>query len=400
MRYRFAITWLLVIANSILRTDDWTSSPSTNFKLPRVLRAGHAQDLLPQDSPTRRSTSTFDLKTTIPANGDIVTFTGPITANRQYVEDTDDTSGVVEIQHTESFSDESFDRQEFVPPTAPRPLFEAVPLDSALRDDRPPKSEGSPRAALGWRNSLGWIAGSDDQLGMWELDFAPTSRVQYDASPSSSGILGVSYGAKWLSGPSLTDLPPQLFNVLIDVGQTFQVDDRLTIDAMISPGWYTDFSNKGIQAFRLPWHIVSYYKMFNDWRWVMGITDLGRDDIRYLPVIGMILENPESDLRLDLVFPRPRVAWRIGDWGEEKQWIFLGGELGGGSWAISRENRAYDVVTYRDYRLIAGLESRTITGTATRLEVGWVFDRSVQYRSDIGNYAPPDSLMVRISADY
>jgi len=75
---------------------------------------------------------------------------------------------------------------------------------------------------------------------------------------------------------------------------------------MISPGWFTDFSNKGHQAFRLPWHVVSYYNLNGDWHWVTGVTDLARDDIRILPVLGTVYAPVGGNVRLDLVFPKPR----------------------------------------------------------------------------------------------
>jgi hypothetical protein len=133
----------------------------------------------------------------------------------------------------------------------------------------------------------------------------------------------------------------------------------------------------------------------------MGVTDLARHDIHYLPVLGMTYAPVDGDVRWDLVFPRPKIARRIGttSFGEGR-WVTMGGEIGGGSWAISRENREFDVVTLRDYRLIAGIESRGVKGHTTRLEIGWIFDRAVRYDSGIGNYNPPDSLMIRVSADY
>ena len=276
---------------------------------------------------------------------------------------------------------------------------EAIPLDNAPRENAESSPREPKRFATG-RTSFGWIAGTNDQLGMLELDYEPLARARFDATKPHTFSADASYGAKWLTGPNSTDLPPQLFNVLINLGTTHRINQRLIIDAMLSPGWYTDFSNKGIEAFRLPWHVVSYSQSFGMCQTVLGVTDLARDDIHLLPVAGLIFASPESDLRLDLVFPKPRIAWRCSRTDIEEGWWYLGGELGGGSYAISRADRAYDVVTYRDYRLTTGFETRRSKGHATRLEAGWIFNRFVSYRSDQGNYAPPDSIMIRISSDY
>jgi hypothetical protein len=276
---------------------------------------------------------------------------------------------------------------------------ESVPLDGAPRDDGQNKAEVKRTPATN-RASFAWIAGTQDRLGMLELEFEPLRRVRFDPTPQINFHFDTSFGAKWLQGPVSTDLPPQLVNILINVGVTHQLNDRLTIDAMISPGWYTDFSNKTEDAFRLPWHVVSYSKANDDWKWVLGVTDLARRDIRLLPVIGAIFAPGTGDVRWDLVFPKPRLAWRCSQTDKDADWIYVGGELGGGSWAISRADRQFDIVTYRDFRLVVGSEHQTTNGHASRFEVGWIFGRSVEYRSNDGNYTPPDSLMIRVSSDY
>lgn len=400
MRHCLAIAWFLVTTNTVLLAGDWTPNSLTNIEVPRVFRAGRTQSLIPQDSSAARKPSIFELKTEVPESSDLVEFVAPISTSELYIEEEEDQpTGVVKIGYDDTFVDEppesNFPRLD----SEPRPLTQAIPLDGALRDADEKKSDKEPHLS-GSRSSLGWIAGANDRLGMVELDVLPTSLTQYDPTKSNIFFPDVTFGAKWLNGPNITDLPPQLFNILLNFGAGIDINNRLAIDGMISPGWYTDFSNKGVDAFRLPWHFVTYHKMDDDWRWVLGVTDLSRKDIRYLPVVGMVYAPTGGDVRLDLVFPKPRVAWRYAQAGQIEQWFYINGELGGGSWAISRADRSYDTVTYRDYRLIAGLETRHEDGAASRIEVGWIFDRSVQYRSDIGNYSPQDSLMIRVSSDY
>ena len=421
-----AIAWLLLMANRLLQADDWSQGPSRNITIPRIFKPGPTQFFsLPDSSPK----STFDLKASITSEGDFVKIPAPIGDDAMVVDeaqvmDVRRSSDIVRVQYSEPMEPPQDEQLEstFPPqPSGSKPLTsEAVPLDGALRDeDRIIEDDHKP-TYYGSYNSLGWIAGTNDRLGIVELDSKPSSRVWFDPTQPNLTNIDVEWGVKWLSGPNITDLPPQLFNILFNIGQRFDVDDRLTIDAMISPGWFTDFSNKGVQAFRLPWHLVSYYKMDPDWHWVLGVTDLSRDDIQYLPVIGTVYAPVEGNVRLDLVFPKPRIAWKIREgsegnfvdtrnefkggktrsWKIDPLWLTLGGELGGGSYAVSRSDRAYDVVTYRDYRLIAGLEAKSDDGRATRLEAGWIFDRSVQYRSGVGNYDPTDSFMIRVSTDY
>jgi len=387
----------------------------------------HAGDLLPlrflnpRASSVRRHPSTFPLKLVVGSGEDLVNFVPSMTAGKQDAGAGVSSGGHARIQDPDVFTDEPGD--ENLPPltSVPQsPQGKAIPLNDTLRDEAESDADEEERIPTR-RSSFGWIAGSQNNLGMFELNLEPLSRLRYDAFGSSQKDALVTsetltlradttVGARWLNGPDTPDLPPYLFNILINVDTTYRVSDRFAINGLISPGWYTDFSNKGAEAFRLPWHVVSYTKANDDWQWVLGITDLAREDIRLLPVAGFIYAPGSGDVRWDLVFPKPRVAWRVSRQDEFKRgaltikkhegWLYLAGELGGGSWAISRSDRSYDVVTYRDYRLVAGWENRQGDGSASRIEVGWIFDRAVQYQSNVGNYNPPDSLMIRVSTDY
>ena len=62
--------------------------------------------------------------------------------------------------------------------------------------------------------------------------------------------------------------------------------------------------------------------------------------------------------------------------------------------------RAREEVTLRDYRLLIGVETRTKSGHAARLEAGWVFDRVVDYQSNLGDYRPDDTAMIRWSSEF
>lgn len=397
MRKCLVLAWLLGICSAAHATDDDLERLVRATSLHRAPVNG-LQRTFGNSSP-----AIFQLKTHVAADERLIRFVAA-SSDEEYGTGRSFVGGDPGPIANPAPIDDGVVEQIFPPRAAEAPRSfstQAIPLDNSPRELETASEEDENRKPAVSRTSFGWIAGSNDQLGMLELDFEPLARTRY-APPVRPRAFSIdtTFGAKWLNGPSSTDMPPQLFDVLINLGTTHRLSSRTMIDAMISPGWYTDFSNKGIEAFRLPWQIVSYSQTFGFCQTVLGVTDLARDDIHLLPVAGLIFAAPDSQLRLDLVFPKPRVAWRCYRGGNDEGWLYMGGELGGGSWAISRADRAYDVVTYRDYRLTTGFEARSSKGHATRVEAGWIFNRSVSYRSDIGNYSPTDSLMIRISSDY
>lgn len=281
----------------------------------------------------------------------------------------------------------------------PKPLSDVpVSIDGAAAEaERAPKTEETKPATSNF--SLGGLIGDQDKLGILELQ-SRALRTQLGDGETSEFDLNFGYAIRWLNGPSTTDLPPQLYTLLIDVAWVVRISDRLTLDTMITPLWNTDFENKRSDAFRLPWHVVSTYQTDADWSWVIGVTDLDRRDIRFLPVVGATYAPPNGTVQFDLIFPRPRMAWRLDRDEERQHWFYVAGELGGGTWAINRANRTRDMVTLRDLRLLVGLEVRTKQRHAGRLEAGWVFDRVVDYESNAGDYRPADTAMIRWSSDF
>lgn len=414
MRRRLVLAWCcLVICSNLSGADIEVRSLIADRPVFRSVRVRPSTKN--GSSGVRKTSGAFDLRLVVGSDDDLIKFVPPIIVNDQsdglpalseyppVIEPpTSDESGQAKVLDSNVFDNQQAEKTFPASPSAPKhPSDQPIPIDGAPReklddDDKDPKGATE-------RNSFAWIAGTENMLGMLEYDSEPLSRVRYDVLPATGATtfhLSNTWGARWLQGPVTTDLPPYLFNVLINVGLQQRISNTWTIDGMISPGWYTDFSNKGVEAFRLPWHVVSYRQLDNDWRMALGVADLSRQDIRWLPVFGFIYAPANGDVRWDLVFPRPRAAWRVCRKEKETHWVYIGGELGGGSWAISRSDRAYDTVTYRDYRLVAGYETNALKGHASRIEIGWIFGRAVEYRSGDGNYSPPDAFMLRLSSDY
>jgi len=75
----------------------------------------------------------------------------------------------------------------------------------------------------------------------------------------------------------------------------------------------------------------------------------------------------------------------------------MGGELGGGTWATERSDFTDDNVTYRDYRATIGIKN---TDSSSVFEIGWAFDRSLEFRSGVGNSQFDDALVFRVRTYY
>jgi len=243
-----------------------------------------------------------------------------------------------------------------------------------------------------------FIPGTGDDFGMFGFEFRGTPEPHMPETSMMTAQPG--WGITWLNGPQNNDLPPQLYHFAFTLGGQAKVNDDLVLDLALTPGWYTDLENRRPEAFRLMGRAAWYYRLDDVTQLAVGMVYLNRDDIPALPVAGVIFDDVEAGHRFELVFPRPKMSWRLVETEESSRWFSIGGELGGGSWAIKRPDRKPDVLTYRDLRLVGGLEFHGIKGRRAAFEAGWLFGRAIESRTGRDDYDPPDAAMIRMVLDY
>ena len=204
-----------------------------------------------------------------------------------------------------------------------------------------------------------------------------------------------------VAGPMDPGLPSQLYESWIQARWMRKIGDRFGVDLAVAPGWYADFVNDTPQALRITGHGFGAWEASPDLRVVAGVIYLDRYDVNILPA-GGLLWTPDDGRRFELVFPRPRLAWRISETPQAAHWVYVAGEFGGNQWAVRRTSGVDDVVVYRDYRLLAGWERRPgDLGASWRLEAGWVFGRAVEYYvTDTADFHPDDTFVVRCGLWY
>ena len=187
--------------------------------------------------------------------------------------------------------------------------------------------------------------------------------------------------------PTIADvcLIPQVYNAR-----------RFGVDLAVAPGWYSDFHNDSSQSLRITGHGFGAWEATDNLRVVAGLIYLDRYDVNMLPAGGLVW-TPADDKRFELIFPRPRLAWRFAEHPRAAHWSYLAAEFGGNQWAMQSATGADEVVVIRDYRLIAGWERKPADlGISWRLETGYVFGRTVQYYdSDTPTAEPGNTFMVR-----
>jgi hypothetical protein len=243
-------------------------------------------------------------------------------------------------------------------------------------------------------------------LGVTDIEAAAEIRLPFANNlPPLKIIPGL--GAHFWSGP-LTDtgpaflrpdMPGATYDMYADIKWRPRPFEWLFVDLRVTPGWYTDGDNWA-DAFRLRGHALAMICFSEHWQVVAGLVYTNRVRTTVVPA-GGIRWVPDDETEFRLVFPAPRIARQIGIIAGHKVRAYLSGEFGGSSWAIRRSTDTDDQVEYSDLRAILGVEAEGPTGRTWHIETGYVFDRRLDYASNLPPSAPlGNTLLFRVGMAY
>ncbi len=244
---------------------------------------------------------------------------------------------------------------------------------------------------LGYRyetSSTEWIFGSDDRFGMFSL------KSDHYQPPGAKQGLGFGLEFHFLNGPVRTDMPPRLYDFSIAYQHREQLGP-FAFDVAASVMASSDFEGSSREGIRFPAHAVGFLMFQPAWQLVFGVDYLDRGDVKILPVVGVIL-LPHDGIRLEAVFPRPRIVFQL----PKQRQFYISGELGGGSWAVERTTMEDDLATYRDLRVCVGLAAVDKGNRYSGIEIGYLFGRRLEYTSGEGDYEPADTAMIRLTSTF
>ncbi len=237
--------------------------------------------------------------------------------------------------------------------------------------------------------SIGWALGDGDQFGAFWLDPDP-----YLKSGVKSGVT-FGLGIGFLAGPERTDMPPRVFDISIGYQHRERMGD-FAYDVAAAVLASSDFEGSARDGIRFPAHAVGYWTLDRDVDLVFGVDFLDRDDLRLLPVAGVSL-RPHPAVRIDLVFPRPRVELQV----TPHDRIYMFGGLGGGSWAIERVTGLDEMASLYELELGIGLiPDGHEKGIWVPCELVYLFDRKLEYASGRGDYDIGPTVMLRTVSYY
>lgn len=218
-------------------------------------------------------------------------------------------------------------------------------------------------------------------------------------------IITPSYVSHSLDGPTTPDLPSHLNDISMDFHIFRVFDNHWIADFAVTPGLFADDHSLGSnEAWRVNGRAVGVYAPTIDLKYVFGITYLDGGWSKVVPVAGAIY-TPSDDVEYQLIFPTPRISWRLNDFTSapksDERWVYMALDYGNDAWAFKDRNGIADVLAYRDYRVMFGLERRVVGGFSRRVEIGYVFNRDIKVASISGdNIVQGSSVLLTAGVSY
>lgn len=252
------------------------------------------------------------------------------------------------------------------------------------------------------RNS--WLArdSGNNGFGMTNVDLAASLAFPFFFNLNQTPLIFTpGFNFHFLQGPvtgNTQNLPGTVYDAFGQLSwqPVFGQQKRLGADLAVSVGVYTDFQYVDHTSIRILGRGLGTWVFNPQWKAALGVVYLDRLQVKILPAGGFIW-TPTNDARFELLFPSPKLAQRITNYGNSEIWGYIGGEYGGGQWSIEHQNGGtHDVFNYNDIRLFLGVETFGIRNVRGYFEVGWVFNREIIYHNNgVPVINPDDTVMLR-----
>jgi hypothetical protein len=288
-----------------------------------------------------------------------------------------------------------------------QPIYPPTPEPSLRESLTPPDARNGffqkAKFAATWLPAL-----ENDSLGWTDLRTEVVTALPFFTRENPI-IITPSYELHFLDrpaafGPAGLDLPPRLNDLAIDFHVFRVYGNHWIADFAVTPGLYADdHSFDSSDALRINGRAVGVYAPTLERKWLLGVTYIDGGWTKVVPIAGVVYE-PNDDVKYELVFPRPRFAWRLPNSqvpGRDEYWAYVMAEFQNSVWAFEQTNGTPDVLASRDYRVLLGVERKVVGGLSYRAEIGYVFNRDIKVASVSGNdISLDDSFLIRAGIAY
>jgi hypothetical protein len=279
-----------------------------------------------------------------------------------------------------------------------------APMNQVLAEPQPPLPPGARDGVFQKIYFTGtWLpplSDEPDSLGFGDLEAGLVLGFPFTRRDTPL-LITPQFGTHLLDNAGPLDIPTTLYDASVEFRHLRKFGNGpWAMDVAVTVGYYSDFEQSSSDALRVTGRGIGVYESSPATKWLLGVAYLNRAGANVMPIFGVI-HDASPDLRLELIFPRPRVLKRLaGSVEGDERWVYAGGEFGGGVWSITRPSTGdLQLLNYSDWRLLMGYEHKITGGVSRRVEFGYVFKRQLEFDDD-PEIALDDTVFLRGGLTY
>lgn len=260
-----------------------------------------------------------------------------------------------------------------------------------------------------------WMPGDGPQeLGIHDAEISASFAIPFFQSPSPL-LITPGFATNWFNGPSPNPVhnpppdnpvfPPRLYEAYLDTSWNPQPTPEFGGELSFRIGVYSDFDRVTNESIRYMGKGYGVISLSPNMKVKAGIQYLDRQKIKLLPAGGLIW-TPNSNTKFEILFPDPKLAWRLRQVGNMEWWFYGRGEYGGDSWTIDAADPWTSAVgggvietDYNDYRVAIGMEFDDHSRWDGYFEVGYAFEREI-YQLGMVTMRPNSTVFVGAGLAY
>lgn len=226
--------------------------------------------------------------------------------------------------------------------------------------------------------SLGGVEFGDVDTLSTRVSYLSTFRL----ADAWSGIAGFDLHGTWFDVPGAAPIPDALYETSLRLGAVWRVNECWTVQAMVSPGLYSDLKDIDGGDFNVPGLVLAFWQVNERLQLIAGAGVNARRDLPVIPAIGGRWRFAD-DWTLMAVFPTPRIEYAA----SEAVTVFVGAELVRSAYRVAedfgdrfgRPDLNDQDVSYNEWRVGAGVRWKVAGAVSLALDAGWMGEREFNF---------------------
>ncbi|MDZ7620022.1 MAG: hypothetical protein U1E05_23725 [Patescibacteria group bacterium] len=231
-----------------------------------------------------------------------------------------------------------------------------------------------------------WMIGhGEKEFGANDVEVYGTFALPFFHNTQTPLLVTPGFAVHFWEGPITTAenpaaVPPGVYDAYLQGGWTPLVAKSCGGELAVRVGVHSDFKYVDKHSLRYEAKGLGVLSFSPNVKVKAGVWYLDRNRVKILPAGGLVWtpQGPDGNVVFEILFPNPRIAFRLADYQNTEWWLYGRGEYGGGAWAIKRANGDKDRVDYNDLRAAAGLEFIRPRFSGL-FEAGIAFEREIRY---------------------